>query len=175
MSLHSQLPPALYIPGPLGAIAALLTEHGMEFEKEGEVIHTGAVHDGLYCPLNFTWLESMGLVHVVSCIELEVPEVAFGEVERLTVLCNQKMYIGHFEHRPEAKAIALRYGMFVEEGEDWRTSFLLVINTLLHACATYRPAFLQVVQGIPAEAAVRTLEELSQREHPGWGGQGGRA
>lgn len=168
MSLPHNTTPTEDDPHPLFSLEQVLQEYGWSFDREGDVIHTGSGEaKKAYFPITFSWERELSLVHMVCAIVISIPEQARHEVNLLIAEINQKLYVGHLEHRLEAECVVYRYGLYVNEGENWSTNLLVVLHTAIETCGAYVKLLQQVASGMSAQDALASFTEENV-EQPPW-------
>jgi len=94
----------------------------------------------------FTWMSAIEALHLACAFDMKIPEARRAEVQRLTALANEQMWLGHFDLWPSSglvmyrQALVLPNGMVASEAQCEA-----MFANALEACERYYPAFQFVV------------------------------
>ncbi len=104
----------------------------------------------------FTWMDDIEALHLACAFELKTPERCRAEVQQLTALVNEQMWIGHFDFWIQDGLIMYRHALLLAGGvEASGRQCETLLSTALDACERYYPAFQFVVwAGKPAREAL---------------------
>jgi len=142
---------------PLEVVERLATTNDWSFERAGEDEITILVR-GKWADyqVSFTWMDDIEALHLACAFELKTAERCRAEVQQLTALVNEQMWIGHFDFWIQDGLIMYRHALLLAGGvEASGRQCEALLSTALDACERYYPAFQFVVwAGKPAREAL---------------------
>ena len=136
---------------PIETVANFMSGQKWPFDREEHAIF-GRLRgiNGVYCIAYVWYLEQAVLGYTCA---FEYCSRKKSATEKLALIINECLPLGHFEYRPEMKAVVHRSSHVVPNGElSPLQAHALLINGLT-ACDSYHIAFQMVAMGkSPAEA-----------------------
>ena len=142
---------------PLEVVERMASTNDWSFERAGEDEITMVV-GGRWSDyqISFTWLGDIEALHLACAFDMKVPERRRDEVQRLTSLVNEQMWIGHFDLWTQDGLIMFRHALVLAGGaEASNQQCQALLSSALEACEGYFPAFQFVVwAGKSARAAL---------------------
>lgn len=82
---------------PLDAIEAIADINEWGYEREEDEIVFEATGDHVGYSMAFNWMEPLKSVHIAASFAFKPPEHRRSEVEKLLMLINEQLWIGHFD------------------------------------------------------------------------------
>ena len=142
---------------PLDVVERIAASNDWAFERAGEDEITMVV-GGRWSDyqISFTWLGDIEALHLACAFDMKVPERRRDEVQRLTSLVNEQMWIGHFDLWTQDGLIMFRHALVLAGGaEAGNQQCQALLSSALEACEGYFPAYQFVVwAGKPARQAL---------------------
>jgi len=132
---------------PLDVVERIAAHNDWSFERAGEDEITMVV-GGRWSDyqVSFTWLGDIEALHLACAFDMKVPERRRDEVQRLTSLVNEQMWIGHFDLWTQDGLVMYRHALVLAGGVDASSRQCeALLGTALDACERYFPAFQFVV------------------------------
>jgi hypothetical protein len=112
----------------------------------------------------YRWHSALELMTFVSAFPYQPPKKTHTQADKLILLINECLPIGHFERRPDDGAVYYRCSSFFPGGEISDSQAHRLLTAGLGACDGYYPAFNLVSIAIPAERAFHEGRMLSETE-----------
>jgi hypothetical protein len=132
---------------PLEVVERIATTNDWSFERAGEDEITILVR-GKWADyqVSFTWMYDIEALHLACAFELKAPERTRTEVQQLTGMVNEQMWVGHFDYWVQDGLVMFRHALVLAGGvaASGRQCEAL-LSTALDACERYYPAFQFVV------------------------------
>jgi hypothetical protein len=132
---------------PIAVVEEIAAFNDWTFERSGAdevtILANGSWTD---YELAFTWMGSIEALHLACAFDMKIPEARLAEVQRLTAMINEQMWVGHFDLWTSSglimyrQALVLPNGMVASESQC-ETMFASAVQT----CERYYPAFQFVV------------------------------
>jgi hypothetical protein len=83
---------------PLEVVERMASTNDWSFERAGEdeitILVRGKWTD---YQVSFTWMDDIEALHLACAFEIKTPERCRAEVQLLTALVNEQMWVGHFD------------------------------------------------------------------------------
>lgn len=142
---------------PLEVVERMASTNDWSFERAGEdeitILVRGQWTD---YQVSFTWMDDIEALHLACAFEIKVPERRRAEVQHLTALVNEQMWIGHFDFWSQDGLVMYRHALLLAGGvEASGRQCEALLSAALEACERHYPAFQFVVwAGKPARAAL---------------------
>ena len=134
-------------PNPLHIVEEVAVVRDWSFERAGEDEITILVR-GKWADyqVSFTWMYDIEALHLACAFELKAPERTRTEVQQLTGMVNEQMWVGHFDYWVQDGLVMFRHALVLAGGvaASGRQCEAL-LSTALDACERYYPAFQFVV------------------------------
>lgn len=112
----------------------------------------------------YQWHSDLELITLVSAFPYQPPKKVHRQADKLILLINECLPVGHFERRAEDGAIFFRCSAFFPDGDISDDQAYRLLQAGLSACDGYYPAFNLVSLSIPAERAFQEGSMLSETE-----------
>jgi hypothetical protein len=142
---------------PLEVVERIATTNDWSFERAGDDEITILVR-GKWADyqVSFTWMYDIEALHLACAFELKPPDRARVEVQQLTAMVNEQMWVGHFDFWAQDGLLMFRHALLLAGGvEASGRQCEALLSTALDACERYYPAFQFVVwAGKPAREAL---------------------
>jgi len=132
---------------PLEVVENVATTNDWSFERAGEDEITILVR-GKWADyqVSFTWMDDIEALHLACAFELKAPERWRAELQQLTALVNEQLWVGHFDFWIQDGLMMYRHALVLAGGvEASGRQCEVVLSTGLDACERYYPAFQFVV------------------------------
>jgi hypothetical protein len=132
---------------PLEVVERLATTNDWSFERAGEDEITILVR-GKWADyqVSFTWMDDIEALHLACAFELKTVDRWRTEVQQLTAMVNEQMWVGHFDFWFQDGLIMFRHALVLAGGvEASGRQCEALLTTALEACERYYPAFQFVV------------------------------
>ena len=142
---------------PLDVVEGIAAVNDWSFERAGDdeitILVAGRWTD---YQVSFTWMDNIEALHLACAFELKVPERRRPEVQQLTSLINEQLWVGHFDLWPQDGLVMFRHALVLAGGvEPSGGQCASVLATAVEACERYFPALQFVVwAGKPAREAL---------------------
>ena len=132
---------------PLDVVERLATGHDWPFERSGEdeiaLVVTGRWTN---YQVSFTWMNDIETLHLACAFDMKVPEPRLSDVQQLTALINEQLWIGHFDVWMQNGVVMFRHALVLAGGVTASgRQCEAVLGSALDACERYYPAFQFVV------------------------------
>jgi hypothetical protein len=132
---------------PLEVVERMASTNDWSFERAGEdeitILVRGRWTD---YQVSFTWMDDIEALHLACAFEIKTPERCRSEVQLLTALVNEQMWVGHFDFWGQDGLMMFRHALVLAGGvEASRRQCESLLATALEACERYYPAFQFVI------------------------------
>jgi hypothetical protein len=106
--------------------------------------------------ISFTWMDEIEALHLACAFELKPSERARPEVQQLTAMINEQLWVGHFDFWNQDGLIMYRHALVLAGGvEASSRQCEVLLCSAVESCERYYPAFQFVVwAGKSARAAL---------------------
>jgi hypothetical protein len=143
---------------PLEVVERMATTNDWSFQRANDDEITMVVR-GKWTDYqgSFTWMFDVEALHLAVAFELKVPERCQAELQRLTSMINEQLWVGHFDLWFKDGLVMYRNALVLAGGVTVSSRQCEVLLATAHdACEQYYPAFQFVVwAGEGAEAALQ--------------------
>jgi hypothetical protein len=132
---------------PLEVVERIATTNDWSFERAGEDEITILVR-GKWADyqVSFTWMYDIEALHLACAFELKAPERNRIEVQQLTAMVNEQLWVGHFDYWVQDGLVMFRHSLLLAGGvEASNRQCEALLSAALDACERYYPAFQFVV------------------------------
>jgi len=142
---------------PLEVVERLASTNDWSFERAGEdeitILVRGKWTD---YQVSFTWMDDIEALHLACAFEIKTPERSRAEVQLLTALVNEQLWVGHFDFWSQDGLMMYRHALVLAGGvEASGRQCEALLSTALESCERYYPAFQFVIwAGKPARDAL---------------------
>jgi hypothetical protein len=128
---------------PLEAVEHMATAHLWSFERACEDELTIVVlGKWTHYQVSFVWMHDIEALHLACAFKLDIPERNSAELERLILLINAQMWVGHFDLWLTDGLVMFRYALVLPDGvEASRQQCEVLLLAALDACERYYSAF----------------------------------
>jgi hypothetical protein len=145
-------------PNPLDLVEEIIGANEWPFERAGanELI---AEISGRWCEyrLHFGWLPEIGAMAFSCGFDMKVSERKREAIFALLALCNERLWIGHFDMSAQGGAPCYRHAMLLRGGRGASVEQLEdLVDIALTECERFYPAFQFVLWG--GKAAGEAIE-----------------
>jgi len=132
---------------PLDVVEHMAAGNSWPFERAGEdeiaIVVTGRWTN---YQVSFTWMSGIEALHLACAFDMRVPEPRLSEVQQLTALINEQLWIGHFDVWMQNGVVMFRHALLLAGGVTASgRQCEAVLGTALDSCERYFPAFQFVV------------------------------
>lgn len=141
---------------PLEIVERIATTNHWSFERAGEDEITILVR-GKWADyqVSFTWMDDIEALHLACAFELKAPDRRRAELQQLTGLVNEQLWVGHFDYWLQDGLVMYRHALVLAGVEASGRQCEALLSAALEACERYYPAFQFVVwAGKPAREAL---------------------
>jgi hypothetical protein len=133
----------LHRENPLEAVEHMATAQLWSFERACEdeltIVVQGKWTD---YQVSFTWMNDIEALHLACAFKLDIPERNSAELERLILLINAQMWVGHFDLWLTDGLVMFRYALVLPDGvEASRRQCEILLSAALDACERHYSAF----------------------------------
>lgn len=95
---------------------------------------------------SFTWMDDIEALHLACAFDLKVPERRRAEVKDLVQMCNEQLWLGHFDLWSQEGVVMFRHSLLLAGGaEASGRQCEALIDAAVEACERYYQAFQFVV------------------------------
>ena len=142
---------------PLDVVERIAAANDWSFERAGDdeitIVVAGRWSD---YQISFTWMVNIEALHLACAFDLKVPDRRRSEVQQLTSLVNEQLWVGHFDLWLQDGMVMYRHALVLTGGaEATSQQCQSMLSSALDACEGYFPAFQFVVwAGKPAREAL---------------------
>jgi hypothetical protein len=142
---------------PLEVVERMASTNDWSFERAGDdeitILVRGKWSD---YQVSFTWMHDIEALHIACAFELKAPERCRSEVQQLTAMINEQMWVGHFDFWLQDGLVMYRHALVLAGGiEASGLQCEAMLSTGLDSCERYYPAYQFVVwAGKPAREAL---------------------
>lgn len=143
---------------PVDLIEQIINEHDWLFERHAEdEISLCVEGDQTDYQLSFLWMDAQEALHLGCAFELSVSEGDEGEMNRLLLLINEKLLMGHFDYWTQTNVVVYRQALLLTGGlYPSQHQIEQLIDNAVGVCESYYQAFhLVATTKISAENALR--------------------
>lgn len=141
----------------LDLVEQLIRAQGWTCERSGaEELRADVPGDWGTYALSCAWNDELGLFQIACDYDFAVPEERRPALDALLALANPRMWLGHFEHDPEAGVVGWRYGVLVREGMAVSSELVAdLVDIAVSECDRFHPAFRFVLEkGLAPRTAI---------------------
>jgi hypothetical protein len=128
---------------PLDVVEHMATGHNWPFERSGEDEIALCVA-GRWTNYNvcYTWMGDIEALHLACAFDMRVPESRLTDMQQLTVMINEQLWIGHFDVWMQNGVVMFRHALVLAGGiTASNRQCEAVLATALDTCERYYPAF----------------------------------
>jgi hypothetical protein len=131
---------------PLEIVERIATTNHWSFERAGEDEITILVR-GKWADyqVSFTWMDDIEALHLACAFELKAPDLRRAELQQLTGLVNEQLWVGHFDYWLQDGLVMYRHALVLAGVEASGRQCEALLSAALEACERYYPAFQFVV------------------------------
>ena len=128
---------------PLDVVEHMATGNNWPFERSGEdeiaLVVAGRWTNYSVC---YTWMGDIEALHLACAFDMRVPESRLVDMQQLTVLINEQLWIGHFDVWLQNGVVMFRHALLLAGGiPPSNRQCEAVLATALDTCERYSPAF----------------------------------
>lgn len=99
---------------------------------------------GEWCKYNLTvhWNPQIDGLHMGIAFDFRPPHDRVDELEKLLLLINEQLWLGHFEYWGNSDILMFRYGTLIAPGQTFTSQQChMIINHSIETCEQYYAAF----------------------------------
>jgi hypothetical protein len=132
---------------PLELVEHIATSNDWSFERAAQdeitILVRGQWTD---YQISFTWMDDIEALHLACAFELKPPGRTRAEVQQLTAMINEQLWVGHFDFWNHDGLIMYRHALLLAGGVEVSSRQCeALLSNALDACERYYPAFQFVV------------------------------
>ena len=128
---------------PVDVIEHMAKDFGWGYERVSEDEINMHIM-GEWCRYNFTvhWNPQIEGLHFGVAFEFKIPPRRVAELEKLILLINEQLWLGHFEFWGNSDILMVRYGTILAGGQGFSDlQCHTIINHTVETCEQYYAAF----------------------------------
>jgi hypothetical protein len=134
---------------PLDVVERLALANDWPFERQGDE-ELGAEISGQWCHyrLWFSWHAELGVLQLSCALDMKAPAKKRDKLHTLLALCNEKLWVGHFDLWSDEHLPVFRHALLFRDGCGPTTELLEdLIDIAVSECERFYPAFQFVFWG----------------------------
>lgn len=148
---------------PLDIVERLALTNDWPFHRQNDE-ELGAEISGQWChyKLWFSWHPELGVLQISCALDMKAPAKKREKLYALLAMCNEKLWVGHFDLWSEESLPVFRHALLFREGSGATIELLEdLIDIAVSECERFYPAFQFVFWGgkDPQEAIVAAMLE----------------
>ncbi|SLN74502.1 YbjN domain-containing protein [Oceanibacterium hippocampi] len=127
---------------PLDLVEQVVASHEWPFDRQGDEELTVGV-SGSWCEYHlwFSWREELCALHLSCAFDMKVAKNKRGELCKLLVNCNERMWVGHFDLWGEEGLLMFRHSLPLRGANGPTTEQVVdIVETAITECERFYPA-----------------------------------